>query len=137
MTNGKGDPLARADEANRSKEMIGLLREYTDEISRSGMDRGDMKERILALLAAKIWDLSAVERFEVLGLLRVLAAEAIGEGRDSYEDMQAFKAEWGRGGVTGTVMPMAAWVFAREEVTGESLPPLWRGADRPEGGQGP
>lgn len=73
--------------------MTVLLREYSNEIAQSGVSRREMRRRVLALLDKQHesrGEMPPIERFEVIALLRVFAAEAIKDGRDKYEDMKAF-----------------------------------------------
>jgi hypothetical protein len=116
------------DVGNRWHQLSSLWREYSDEIARSGMNRRAMIKRVNALLE-KGWQRrrqrSPIEHFEVVGLLRVFAAEAIREGRDTDVDMKAFMNEWDTNhrGITVQLVATAAWTSAHDEVVGEEVRP--------------
>ena len=105
-------------------ELTVLLREYSNEIAQSGVGRREMRRRILALLdTARVsrWEMPPIERFEVIALLRVFAAEGIKDGRDKHEDMKTFMNEWdvNHRGIMVRVVAMLGWMFARDDVLGK------------------
>lgn len=106
-------------------ELKGLLREYSNEITESGVSRREMRRRALALLETYYesrWkSLPSIEHFELIGLLRTFATESINGGRDKHEDMKAFMNEWDvhHRGIMVHVTAMAGWTLAREEVLGK------------------
>ena len=62
-----------------------------------------------------------IERFEVIALLRVFAAEAIKDGRDKHKYMKAFMNEWdvNHRGIMVKVVVMSGWMLARDDVLGK------------------
>jgi hypothetical protein len=113
-----------------NSELIALFRGYSDEIERSGLDRGEMKQRILVLLD-KHWkafygkpgakgSLTPIERFEVTGLLSVFAAEAISLGGETDEDMHAFLDDWDvhHRGISVRGVVLGAWMLASDAMPG-------------------
>ena len=105
-------------------ELTVLAREYSNEIEQSGVSRTEMRRRVLALLDKhheSRGEMSPIEQFEVIALLRVFAVEAIKDGRDKPEDLKAFKDEWVPGrGITMQGIPIVGWMLARDEVVGDT-----------------
>jgi hypothetical protein len=104
-------------------ELTVLLREYSDEIAQRGVSRRD-ETRVLALLDKQHesrGEMPSIERFEVIALLRVFAADAIKDGRDKHEDMKAFMNEWdvNHRGIMVKVVVMSGWMLARDDVLGK------------------
>jgi hypothetical protein len=82
-----------------------------------------MRRRAITLLNkdGQRGELSSIERFEVIGLLRAFAVEAIKDGCDKREDMKAFVNEWVPGrGITMQGIAFTGWMLARDEVTGDT-----------------
>jgi hypothetical protein len=101
-----------------------LLREYSNEIAQSGVSRREMRRRVLALLDKQHesrGEMPPIERFEVIALLGVFAAEAIKDGRDKHEDMKAFTNEWdvNHRGIMVQAVVMVGWTLARDDVLGK------------------
>ena len=107
--------------AERLQQWAALLREYSEEIATSSMHRREMRKRVLALIDdqyGRQGDLPPLERFELLGLLRVFAAEAISRGGDTTKRRQGFMDEWDvhHRGITVKVIALSAWLLARDDV---------------------
>jgi hypothetical protein len=105
-------------------ELTVLLREYSNEIAQRGVSRREMRRRVLALLDKQHesrGEMPSIERFEVIALLRVFAADAIKAGRDKDEDMKAFMNEWdvNHRGIMVKVVVMSGWMLARDDVLGK------------------
>lgn len=117
------DPKEPATGERAWNELRVLQREYSNEIEQSGVGRRQMRRRVIALLDkhGQRWELSSIEQFEVIGLLRVFAVEAIKDGRDKPEDMKAFMNEWISGrGITVQGIVTTGWMLARDEVVGNT-----------------
>ena len=119
----KIDPKEPATCERAWNELRVLQREYSNEIEQSGVGRRQMRRRVIALLNkhGQRWELSSIERFEVIGLLRAFAVEAIKDGSDKREDMQAFMNEWVSGrGISVQGIAISGWMLARDEVVGDT-----------------
>jgi hypothetical protein len=105
-----------------SREADALVREYADEVARSGIDRLEMESRARALLE-KLGrrNLSGSESLEAYALLRILALQEIREGRASDKDGYEFAVRWTLppGGIRMRTAPRVAWLVARKDVLGE------------------
>ena len=85
-----------------------------------------MRRRVLALLDKQHesrGEMPPIERFEVIALLRVFAAEGIKDGRDKHEDMKAFMNQWDvkHRGIMVKVVAMSGWMLARDDVLGKAF----------------
>jgi hypothetical protein len=119
----KIDPKEPATLERAWNELRVLVREYSNEIAQSGVGRRQMKRRAITLLNkhGQRGELSSIERFEMIGLLRAFAVEAIKDGRDKREDMKAFMNEWVPGrGITMQGIAITGWMLARDEVVGDT-----------------
>ena len=111
-----------ADAQIRWNKLRALHREYADEIARSGMGGRQMKRRILALLDEQ-WEQERtppIDRFEVVGLLRVFAVEEIADRGDTSKGREAVMNKWDvhHRGITVKVIALSAWLLARDDVLG-------------------
>ena len=119
------DSLSKESEADaqvRWSKLRALHREYADEIARSRMGRRQMRRRILALLDEQ-WGqerIPPIDRFEVVGLLRVFAVEEIADRGDTSKGREAFMNKWDvhHRGITVRVIALSAWLLARDDVLG-------------------
>ena len=118
------DPIEPGSEAaERLQKWAALLREYSEEIATSGMPRREMRKRVLALIDDQFerpGNVLSLERFELLGLLRVFAAEAISSRGDTTKRMQGFMNEWDvhHRGIRVKVIAFSAWMLACDDVLG-------------------
>jgi hypothetical protein len=114
-------------EEERYREFPAMLREYGDEITRSGVSRHEMEARALVLIEKRRrWEASTLETFEAMALLRIFAVDEISRGRTSDDDRLEFMDRWGAhrsGGVAIGFNVLAAWMVARDEVLGEPETP--------------